>query len=147
MTTPCSSNATQAPWPASPTTSTSRRRQLVEQAEAWSNAELLVKVKEPIAAEYQYLRDDLTKFTYLHLAADRPLTQALLDARTLAIAYETVQNHTGLPLLTPMSEIAGDAVRSCRARRWMVSPSCAISQCSLCNCPRTHEEVLSGTRP
>ena len=66
-----------------------------------------MKVKEPIAAEYPYLREDLTLFTYLHLAADRPLTEALLKARTLGIAYETVQDRTGLPLLTPMSEIAG----------------------------------------
>ncbi|ANE83338.1 alanine dehydrogenase (plasmid) [Mycobacterium adipatum] len=80
---------------------------LVDKAEAWSNAELLVKVKEPIPAEYGYLREDLTLFTYLHLAADRPLTEALLKAKTLGIAYETVQNQTGLPLLTPMSEIAG----------------------------------------
>ncbi|MGO1948291.1 MAG: alanine dehydrogenase [Mycobacteriaceae bacterium] len=80
---------------------------LVSQAEAWESAELLVKVKEPIEPEYRYLRDDLTVFTYLHLAADRPLTEALLRAGTLAIAYETVQDHTGLPLLTPMSEVAG----------------------------------------
>lgn len=80
---------------------------LVNQAEAWASAELLVKVKEPLTEEYQYLRDDLTLFTYLHLAADRLLSEALLNAKTLGIAYETVQNHTGLPLLTPMSEIAG----------------------------------------
>jgi alanine dehydrogenase len=80
---------------------------LVDQAGAWAEAELLVKVKEPIASEYQYLREDLTLFTYLHLAADRPLTEALLAAKTLGIAYETVQDRTGLPLLTPMSEIAG----------------------------------------
>lgn len=81
--------------------------ELVDQDEAWANADLLVKVKEPIATEYRYLRADLTLFTYLHLAADRPLTEALLEAKTLGVAYETVQNHTGLPLLTPMSEIAG----------------------------------------
>ncbi|MFE3002044.1 alanine dehydrogenase [Nocardia sp. NPDC059246] len=80
---------------------------VVDQAEAWSNAELLVKVKEPIVDEYRYLREDLVLFTYLHLAADRPLTEALLRARTLSIAYETVQDSSGLPLLTPMSEIAG----------------------------------------
>lgn len=80
---------------------------LVDRAEAWANAELLVKVKEPVTAEYDFLREDLTLFTYLHLAADRPLTHALLNTRTLGIAYETVQDHTGLPLLTPMSEIAG----------------------------------------
>ena len=80
---------------------------LATQADTWASAELLVKVKEPIASEYHFLREDLTLFTYLHLAADRPLTEALLDAGTLSIAYETVQDHTGLPLLTPMSEIAG----------------------------------------
>ncbi len=80
---------------------------LVSQAEAWESAELMVKVKEPVAEEYRYLRDDLTLFTYLHLAADRALTEALVEAGTLAIAYETVQDHTGLPLLTPMSEVAG----------------------------------------
>ena len=80
---------------------------LVGQAEAWASAELLVKVKEPVASEDQFLRDDLALFTYLHLAADRPLTEALLQAGTLSIAYETVQDSTGLPLLTPMSEIAG----------------------------------------
>lgn len=76
--------------------------------QVWSDAELLVKVKEPIAAEYQYLRDDLLLFAYLHLAADRPLTDALLDARITAVAYETVQLPDGsLPLLAPMSEVAG----------------------------------------
>ena len=80
---------------------------LVDQAEAWASVDLLVKVKEPIAAEYGFLREDLTLFTYLHLAADRPLIEALLNSKTLGIAYETVHDHTGLPLLTPMSEIAG----------------------------------------
>ncbi len=59
-------------------------------ADVWGDAELLVKVKEPIAAEYGYLRSDLTLFTYLHLAADRPLTEALVAAKTTAVAYETV---------------------------------------------------------
>jgi alanine dehydrogenase len=80
---------------------------IVGQDQAWEDSELLVKVKEPIASEYRYLRPHLTLFTYLHLAADRPLTEALLAARTRGIAYETVQDGTGLPLLTPMSEIAG----------------------------------------
>jgi alanine dehydrogenase len=79
---------------------------IVARDEAWA-AEAVVKVKEPIAAEYGFLRSDLTLFTYLHLAADRPLTEALLDAGTLGIAYETVADGTGLPLLAPMSEIAG----------------------------------------
>lgn len=80
---------------------------MTDQDGAWAQAELLIKVKEPIEAEYRYLRSDLTLFTYLHLAADRALTEALLEAGTLSIAYETVQDETGLPLLTPMSEIAG----------------------------------------
>lgn len=80
---------------------------LVDATEAWDRAELLVKVKEPLEVEYPRLRPDLTLFTYLHLAADRPLTEALIGAGTLAIAYETVRDATGLPLLTPMSEIAG----------------------------------------
>jgi len=71
-------------------------------------ADLAVKVKEPIASEYQYLGEDTALFTYLHLAADRPLTEALLDAKVTGIAYETVEDERGgLPLLTPMSEIAG----------------------------------------
>lgn len=69
---------------------------------------MVVKVKEPVESEYGYLRDDLLLFTYLHLAADRPLTEALLSAGTTAIAYETVQETDGsLPLLMPMSEVAG----------------------------------------
>jgi alanine dehydrogenase len=76
-------------------------------ADAWS-AQMVVKVKEPIAAEYQYLREDLILFTYLHLAADRHLTDALLRSGTTALAYETVQTEDGkLPLLMPMSEVAG----------------------------------------
>ncbi|MFC4242037.1 alanine dehydrogenase [Gryllotalpicola reticulitermitis] len=76
--------------------------------EAWAASELVTKVKEPIAEEYGYLRDDLVLFTYLHLAADRPLTEALLAAGTTAIAYETVQlPDRRLPLLSPMSEVAG----------------------------------------
>lgn len=76
--------------------------------ELWSGSELVVKVKEPIAAEYGFLRSDLVLFTYLHLAADQPLTDALLAAGTTAIAYETVQlPDRSLPLLSPMSEVAG----------------------------------------
>lgn len=76
--------------------------------EAWGDADLVIKVKEPIAQEYGFLRSDLTLFTYLHLAADRALTMALVDAGTTAVAYETVQPaDRSLPLLVPMSEIAG----------------------------------------
>ncbi len=75
--------------------------------EAWAQA-MILKVKEPVAGEYPFLREDQLLFTYLHLAADRPLTDRLLEAGTTAIAYETVQNSDGsLPLLTPMSEVAG----------------------------------------
>jgi alanine dehydrogenase len=77
-------------------------------AEVWGRADLVCKVKEPVASEYGYLRDDLLLFTYLHLAADRPATDALLAAGTTSIAYETVQLPDGsLPLLAPMSEVAG----------------------------------------
>src|SRR5919107_2303245 len=76
--------------------------------EVWGQAELLLKVKEPVASEYRFLRPDQVLFTYLHLAADRPLTLALADSGTTAIAYETVQlADRSLPLLAPMSEVAG----------------------------------------
>lgn len=77
-------------------------------AETWASADLLLKVKEPIESEYGYFRDDLLLFTYLHLAAEPALTKALLDAKVTAIAYETVQlPNRALPLLAPMSEVAG----------------------------------------
>ncbi|WP_290919963.1 alanine dehydrogenase [Halodesulfovibrio sp.] len=80
---------------------------MVSAEEAWG-AEMVIKVKEPVASEYQYLRDGLLLFTYLHLAAERDLTTALLEGGTTAIAYETVQLPNGcLPLLMPMSEVAG----------------------------------------
>ncbi|WP_404436541.1 alanine dehydrogenase [Microbacterium aerolatum] len=76
--------------------------------EVWAMGDLLLKVKEPIASEYALLREDQTLFTYLHLAASRELTAALCDAGTTAIAYETVQlADRSLPLLAPMSEVAG----------------------------------------
>jgi alanine dehydrogenase len=74
----------------------------------WGSADLVVKVKEPIAEEYGRLRPGLLLFTFLHLAADRPLTEALLQRRVTSIAYETVTGRGGgLPLLYPMSEVAG----------------------------------------
>jgi len=69
--------------------------------------EMVYKVKEPLADEYNYFRDDLLLFTYLHLAAEKLLTDALIDSKTTSIAYETVQLSDTLPLLTPMSEVAG----------------------------------------
>jgi alanine dehydrogenase len=74
----------------------------------WAEAEMVLKVKEPIKAEYPRLRANQILFTYLHLAAVPELTRALQKAQTIAIAYETVQRADGsLPLLTPMSEVAG----------------------------------------
>ncbi|MEZ0049446.1 alanine dehydrogenase [Mycobacterium sp. MAA66] len=76
--------------------------------EIWAESDLLLKVKEPIAAEYHRMRKGQTLFTYLHLAASRACTDALLASGTTAIAYETVQTADGrLPLLAPMSEVAG----------------------------------------
>lgn len=81
----------------------------VRTAEAvWADADLLVKVKEPVEREYGFLRSSLTLFTYLHLAADRSLTDALVASGARALAYETLELADGtLPLLAPMSEVAG----------------------------------------
>jgi alanine dehydrogenase len=76
--------------------------------DVWGSADMVLKVKEPVAEEYHRLRDGLTLFTYLHLAADKPLTDELLARKVTGIAYETVQLPSGgLPLLYPMSEVAG----------------------------------------
>jgi len=77
-------------------------------AEVWARAELVLKVKEPLPQEYRLLRPELALFTYLHLASSEELTRALLDSGITAIGYETVQTDAGaLPLLIPMSEVAG----------------------------------------
>jgi alanine dehydrogenase len=74
----------------------------------WGLADMVVKVKEPIEKEYVFFREGLVLFTYLHLAPLRELTQALLDQKVIGIAYETIRDKAGtLPLLTPMSEVAG----------------------------------------
>jgi alanine dehydrogenase len=76
--------------------------------EVWAESELLLKVKEPIEPEYARLREGLVLFTYLHIAADERLTHALVDSGIAAVAYETVEtDDRRLPLLAPMSEIAG----------------------------------------
>ena len=76
--------------------------------EVWESPELLLKVKEPIASEYPRLRSGLVLFTYLHIAADEPLTRALVESGITAVAYETVEtDDRRLPLLAPMSEVAG----------------------------------------
>ena len=81
---------------------------LADVEEVWAAPELLLKVKEPIEPEYPRLREGLTLFTYLHIAADEPLTRALLDSGVTGVAYETVETaDRRLPLLAPMSEVAG----------------------------------------
>jgi alanine dehydrogenase len=76
--------------------------------DVWATADLVLKVKEPLADEYGRLRDGLVLFTYLHLAADERLTKALLESGATCVAYETVESDDGrLPLLAPMSEVAG----------------------------------------
>jgi alanine dehydrogenase len=76
--------------------------------EVWAHADMIMKVKEPIAPEYPRIRENQVLFTYFHFAADERLTRALIDSGSVAIAYETVQLPSGeLPLLTPMSEVAG----------------------------------------
>ncbi|WMJ19984.1 alanine dehydrogenase [Geobacillus kaustophilus] len=82
--------------------------QIIERAEdVWAQADMVMKVKEPLPSEYGYFRPGLILFTYLHLAADPELTRALKESGVIAIAYETVQVGRTLPLLTPMSEVAG----------------------------------------
>jgi alanine dehydrogenase len=76
--------------------------------EVWDTCEMMIKVKEPLKEEYQYFHKDLILYTYLHLAADRPLTDALLQAGVKGVAYETLMERNGsIPLLAPMSQIAG----------------------------------------
>ena len=76
--------------------------------EIWDTCEMMIKVKEPLKEEYQYFHKDLILYTYFHLAADRPLTDALLQAGVKGVAYETLMERNGsIPLLAPMSQIAG----------------------------------------
>ena len=96
--------------------------------DVWGTADMVLKVKEPVAEEYHRMREGQTLFTYLHLAADKPLTEELIARKVTGIAYETVQLPSGgLPLLYPMSEVAG-----CPAPRW-VRTSCsrarAVAEC------------------
>lgn len=82
---------------------------IIDSAEkVWGSADMILKVKEPQASEFQYFREGLILFTYLHLAPEPELTRALMEKKVTAIAYETIQLDNGaLPLLTPMSEVAG----------------------------------------
>lgn len=83
--------------------------EIIENAESvWKQADMILKVKEPLESEYPYFRKDLILFTYLHLANEPDLTKALMDSGVIALAYETVQlPDRSLPLLNPMSEVAG----------------------------------------
>lgn len=113
--------------------------------EAWS-CELVVKVKEPVASEYRYLRPDLTLFAYLHLAAAPPLATQLVNNHVTAIAYETVQQTDGsLPLLAPMSEIAGRLAVQVGAYHLMrpVGGS-GVLMGGIAGTPRAHVVVLGG---
>ncbi len=81
---------------------------VADAATIWKQAELIVKVKEPLADEWSSMRSDQVVFTYFHFAADEKLTRAVLNAGIVAVAYETIKDaRGGLPLLTPMSEVAG----------------------------------------
>src|SRR6476660_4247481 len=80
---------------------------IVSVDDVWERSDLVLKVKEPIASEYHRLHEGQILFTYLHIAADEPLTRALIDSGTTAVAYETVEARGALPLLAPMSEVAG----------------------------------------
>ncbi len=75
--------------------------------DTWSAADMVVKVKEPLPEEYSLIREGQVLFTYFHFAASRELTGAMIDSGGICIAYETVEAHGSLPLLTPMSEVAG----------------------------------------
>ena len=76
--------------------------------EVYAKAEMIVKVKEPIAREYPLIRENQVVFTYFHFASSEPLTKAMIESKAICIAYETVEDEDGtLPLLTPMSEVAG----------------------------------------
>src|SRR5438034_1072611 len=81
--------------------------EIVSVDDVWQRSDMVLKVKEPIEPEYSRLREGLILFTYLHIAADEPLTRALLDSGVTGVAYETVEVGRALPLLAPMSEVAG----------------------------------------
>ncbi len=80
---------------------------LDEASQVWTTADMVLKVKEPLPSEYGYFREGLILFTYLHLAAEPKLAAALIEHKVIGIAYETVEVNRTLPLLTPMSEVAG----------------------------------------
>lgn len=115
-------------------------------AEVWGWAELLLKVKEPIASEYPLMRRDQVLFTYLHLAASRECTDAIIASGTTAIAYETVQLANGaLPLLQPMSEVAGRLSTQVGAHHLMrAHGGKGILLGGVPGTPRAHVVVIGG---
>ena len=99
-------------------------------ADVWSACEMMVKVKEPLEEEYPLFHDGLILYTYLHLAADRPQTDALLAGKVKAVAYETMQEKDGsLPCLAPMSQIAG-RLSIQEGAKYLESVSAARESCS-----------------
>ncbi|WP_280738286.1 MULTISPECIES: alanine dehydrogenase [unclassified Enterococcus] len=76
-------------------------------ADIWNDVDMMIKVKEPLESEYQYFREGLILYTYLHLAANEPLVKALTESKVIGVAYETLEENRALPLLKPMSEVAG----------------------------------------
>jgi len=117
-----------------------------EHTEVWQEAELLLKVKEPIESEYGLLREDQVLFTYLHLAASRPCTDALLQAKTTAIAYETVElADRSLPLLSPMSGVAGRLASQVGAYHLMRPQSGqGVLMGGVPGTPKAHVVVIGG---
>ncbi|MDL2276742.1 alanine dehydrogenase, partial [Breznakia sp. OttesenSCG-928-G09] len=76
-------------------------------ADVWKQVDMIIKVKEPLTSEYKYFREGLILYTYLHLAANTELTEALMESKVTGVAYETLSDNGELPLLKPMSEVAG----------------------------------------
>jgi alanine dehydrogenase len=112
--------------------------------EVWDNAEMVLKVKEPVAEEYHRMHEGLTLFTYLHLAADKPLTEELISRKVTGIAYETVQLPSGgLPLLYPMSEVAACSWAASVA--WRTPRSSSSAPASPVRTPRTSPSAWART--
>jgi len=114
--------------------------------EVWADADIICKVKEPQPEEYAYIRPDHTLFTYFHFAASRTLSEAMRDTRAICLAYETVEapDHT-LPLLTPMSEIAGKMAMQ-EAAKYLEKPQGGrgILLGGIPGVPAAHVVILGG---
>ncbi len=115
-------------------------------ADVWGEADIICKVKEPQPEEYPHIRPDQTVFTYFHFAASRALSEAMRDTRATCIAYETVEAHDGtLPLLTPMSEIAGKMAMQ-EAAKYLEKPQGGrgILLGGIPGVPAAHVVILGG---